>query len=426
MSSRPVRRRAARIAAISMAVVGFLLLLVMTATDLLVARNLTAGVDDRLRDQLNRPAPSLVAPLADAGAGAEQDFSEPVLRWSIDPHGSVTATETGTPPLPATLAGLSGYTTASIAGTEFRVAGHAQATGGRVIVAISTSSVSHAISTLLVTELIVAPLLLGSVFAGSFVIGRRVAGPIEAMRQRHLDFTADASHELRTPLSVIQAETSLLSEESSGEARVSLERIGGEADRMRRIVEDLLWLARFDAEPAPPHSEPVDLAAVAAVATERFRTVAGRRGLTLRLSVPTQESIVVHAAPEWLDRLAGVLVDNACRYSRRGGEVVVEVSSRDGHPRLAVRDSGPGIPAAEREQIFNRFHRGLPEGEGAGLGLAIANAVVSSTDGRWEISNRAEGGAEFAVVWRKGRRAVSAAEGVAPAPTDAVTAGPSA
>jgi two-component system sensor histidine kinase CiaH len=423
MTSRPLRRRAVRIAAISMAVVGLLLFVVMTATDLLVARNLTAGVDDRLRDQLNRAAPSVVA--APADGGAEQDFSEPVLRWSIAPHGSAIATESGTPPLPATLANLSGYATASIAGTEFRVAGQAQPTGARVIVAASMSSVSHAMSTLLVTELIVAPLLLASVFAGSFAIGRRVAGPIEAMRQRHLDFTADASHELRTPLSVIQAETSLLSEESSGEARASLERIGGEADRMRRIVEDLLWLARFDTEPAPPHSEPVDLAAVAAVATERFRTVASRRSLTLRLSAPPQESVVVHAAPEWLDRLAGVLVDNACRYSSVGGEVVVEVTSRAGHPRLAVRDSGRGIAAAERQHMFNRFHRGLQEGEGAGLGLAIANAVVSSTDGRWEISNRAEGGAEFAVVWRRGRRASSAAEGAASAPTDAVSAEPS-
>jgi signal transduction histidine kinase len=422
MTSRPLRRRALRIAGFSMAMVGLLLLVVMTATDLLVARNLTAGVDDRLRDQLNRPPPVIVA--GPVERGAEPDFSEPVLRWSVDPHGLVAATATGTPPLPATLADLSGYATASIAGTEFRVAGRAQPSGGRVVVATSMSSVTHAMSTLLVTELIVAPLLLAAVFAGSFAIGRRVAGPIEAMRQRHLDFTADASHELRTPLSVIQAETSLLREESNGAARASLERITAEADRMRRIVEDLLWLARFDTEPASPQSEPVDLAAVATVATERFQAVATGRLQTLRLSVPAEESIVVHAAPDWLDRLAGVLVDNACRYSPVGGEVVVEVSSLSGHPRLAVWDSGPGIAAAERQLIFDRFHRGLQEGEGAGLGLAIANAVVGSTDGRWEISNRAEGGAEFAVVWRKGRRASSAAQGLESAPTDSVTAGP--
>jgi signal transduction histidine kinase len=258
--------------------------------------------------------------------------------------------------------------------------------------------------TLLITELIVGPLLLVSVFAGSFVIGRRVAGPIESMRQRHLAFTADASHELRTPLSVIQAETSLLREDSTGEVRSSLDRISGETDRMRRIVEDLLWLARFDSEPSPPHSGPVDLAALAAVTTERFQSVANRRSLTLRLSVPDSDSVVLQAPAEWLDRLAGVLVDNACRYSRAGGEVALEVSTRSGHPRLAVLDTGPGVPAADRERIFNRFHRGLEEGEGAGLGLAIADAVVKATGGRWEIANRSTGGAEFAVVWPRGRR----------------------
>lgn len=421
MRSHPLRRRAVRIAAISMAVVGLLLVLLMTATDLLVARNLTAGVDDRLRDQLNRPAPSSKV----AGEStSDTDFSEPVLRWSVGSTGAVTATDPATPSLPAALATLSGYATTTVAGTEFRVGGQAQPTGGRVIVATSMASVSHAMTALLVTELIVGPLLLGSVFVGSFVIGRRVAGPIEAMRQRHLDFTADASHELRTPLSVIQAETSLLNEDSTGELRSSLGRISGETDRMRRIIEDLLWLARFDTEPAPPHSEPVDLAAVAAVTTERFRAVASRRSVTLHLSVPQHESVVVHAAPEWLDRLAGVLVDNACRYSRRGGDVVVEVTSRAGRPRLAVRDSGPGVPSAERQRIFNRFHRGLDEGEGAGLGLAIANAVVSSTGGRWEITNRPEGGAEFAVEWRRRRRAPPTPEGVTSSPTDVVIARP--
>jgi two-component system, OmpR family, sensor histidine kinase CiaH len=403
MRSRWLRQRAVRIAAISMAVVGLLLILLMTATDLLVARNLTAGIDDRLRDELNRPAASPA--VASGEAVAEHDFSAPVLRWSVTPQGSVTATDPGTPPLPAALTRLSGYTTATIAGTEFRVAGESQLTGTRVIAAASTASVGHDMFTLLITELIVGPLLLLSVFAGSFVIGRRVAGPIESMRQRHLAFTADASHELRTPLSVIQAETSLLSEDSTGEVRNSLERISGETDRMRRIVEDLLWLARFDSEPSPPHNGPVDLAALAAVTTERFQSVANRRSLKLRLSVPDSDSVVVQAPPEWLDRLAGVLVDNACRYSRAGGEVAVEVTTRNGYPRMAVLDTGPGVPAADRQRIFDRFHRGLEEGEGAGLGLAIADAVVKATGARWEIANRTSGGAVFAVVWPRGRRA---------------------
>ena len=417
MSSVPLRRRAVRIAAVSMAVVGLIFVVLMVVVDLVVARNLTAGVDDRLHDQLSRPvAVTAVAP----ESGSEQDFSEPVLRWTVSPTGSVSTAGSTTPPLPAALAAVTGPTTATIDGTEFRVAGQTEPSGGRTIVAASTASVGHALWTLVITELIVGPLLLLAVFAGSFAIGRRVASPIEAMRRRHLEFTADASHELRTPLAVIQAETSLLSEDVSGEVRAGLDRIGGETERMRRIVEDLLWLARFDTEPAAPRSEPVDLAAVAAETVERFRALAAGRGLRISLSAPP-ESTVVHATPEWLDRLAGVLVDNACRYSKAGGRVEVVVSIRHGSPRLAVRDSGPGVPAAERTRIFDRFHRGLDEGQGAGLGLAIADAVVSATGGHWEITNLPEGGAEFAVTWRGRGRGSAGMSQVNPAADTATT-----
>ncbi|MDQ2960690.1 MAG: HAMP domain-containing histidine kinase [Candidatus Dormibacteraeota bacterium] len=404
--SRPLRRRALRTATISMAAVGLLLLVLLTATDLLVARNLTAGVDDRLRDQLTRAEAAPPAVIADSGV--EGDFAEPVLRWTIDAHSAVT-TESGSPSLPASLAGTTGFVSATIAGTQFRLTGAALPDGRHLVVAASVQSVSHATATLLISELILGPVLLAAVFGGSFLIGRRVADPIEAMRQRQLDFTADASHELRTPLTVIQVETSLLGEDATGETRASLQRISGETDRMRRIVEDLLWLARFDNEPRAPTSEAVDLTTLAAGAIERFRTMAASRALDLQLSAPADESVVVELPPEWLDRLAGVLIDNACRYSRRGGAVVVAVTAAGGRPRLAVRDSGPGVPADERQRIFTRFHRGTTEGDGAGLGLAIADAVVQSTEGRWEISSPPAGGAEFAVSWRRPRRPAAVA-----------------
>jgi signal transduction histidine kinase len=280
----------------------------------------------------------------------------------------------------------------------------------RLVAGQSLAEQQHVADVLQDGEVAVAPVLVLAMFAGSLIIGLRALSPVEQSRRRQLEFTADASHELRTPLSVISAEIgiALSAPRPAEDYRATLHRIERESQRLRSIVEDLLWLARFDSEPASPPSQPLDLGTVAAVAAERFRAVANRRSLTVRLVVPERESVVVDAAPEWLDRLAGVLVDNACRYSRPGGDVVIEVTARAGHPRLAVRDSGPGVPPAERRRIFDRFHRGRHEGEGAGLGLAIANAVVTSTEGRWEISDRPEGGAEFAVVWRRGRRAMSA------------------
>ena len=388
-----LHRNALRTAALSTLVVAVVLVVLMAGVDVLFSRNLTAGVDDQLRDQLGRPIASGVF----SSHGGDTDYDEPTLHWIVGRDGNVQAA-IGTPALPQSLRSLTGFSNATIAGGQFRVAGEPTA-GGFDIVARSMAGINNAMTTVLVSELIVGPLLLVLVFMGAFVIGRRVATPVEIMRQRQLDFTADASHELRTPLSVIRAETSLLQEDAKGETRMSLERIAGETQRMRDIVDDLLWLARFDTEPNAPSGEAVDLAAVAGVAVERFHTVAAERSITLRQNVAGDE-LQVYAPPEWIDRLAGVLVDNACRYSREGTEVTVSVSRAGGRVRMSVADSGPGVPAGQASRMLERFARGTSEGEGAGLGLAIADSVVRATGGKWEIANRPGGGAEFAVSWR--------------------------
>ena len=100
----------------------------------------------------------------------------------------------------------------------------------------------------MITEAIVGPILLALVFGGAFLVGRNVAGPIERARRRQLEFTADASHELRTPLTVIEAETSLAltNARAGSHDTATLQRVAAETRRMRTIVEDLLWLARFE------------------------------------------------------------------------------------------------------------------------------------------------------------------------------------
>ena len=114
-------------------------------------------------------------------------------------------------------------------------------------------------------EAIAGPILLVAVFLGTLLIGVKAASPVELARRRQLEFTADASHELRTPLSVIEAEVtlSLTGSRSDEDYRATLGRVNQESWRLRDIVEDLLWLARFDSEPLPPADEPVDVAAIA-------------------------------------------------------------------------------------------------------------------------------------------------------------------
>jgi signal transduction histidine kinase len=249
------------------------------------------------------------------------------------------------------------------------------------------------------------------VFFGALMVGRRVGSPIERARQRQIELTADASHELRTPLSVIEAQTSLALERDRDTTwyRNAFAAVGVESKRMRRLVEDLLWLARFDSTEATPGSEATDLGVLAEQAAQRFTAVAQARGLALRVDVEPV-STMISAPPEWLDRLLGVLLDNACRYTPPDGTVDVRVGRRDGRVRLAVEDSGPGIPAAERAHIFDRFRRASDAPGGSGLGLAIADAVVRGSGGRWEVGTSATGGASMAVTWTPSIRGAAEAE----------------
>ena len=316
------------------------------------------------------------------------------------PDGTVASSETGAD-LPSGYSEVSEPTTVTIGTDEVRIQG-ARTEAGWVVVGQTTTSVTQARTTLILAEIVIAPILLIVVFLGALAIGRRVAAPIERARVRQLEFTADASHELRTPLSVIEAHTSLALAEDRDAPwyRNAFSKIEVENRRMRRLVEDLLWLARFDATKEAHAADPVDLGVLAADTVDRFRVVAEARGLSLRLAVePGDHSVAVPA--EWLDRLLGVLLDNAAKYAPPGSEVVVSVAADSGRIRLTVDDAGAGIPEAERTRIFDRFHRATDSSSGAGLGLAIADAIVRATGGRWRVGASPAGGASMSVAWRR-------------------------
>ena len=262
-------------------------------------------------------------------------------------------------------------------GPSFRLAG-AELADGRLIAGTTAEQVRTALSTLLVIEAILGPLALVILYGAASVIGRSAAAPVERARRRQLEFTADASHELRTPLSVIEAEVGLALnvKRSAPEYRRALEQIAGESKRLRHIVEDLLWLARLDSLPSAPPTGAVDVASLASVCADRFRVIGDRRGITISVTENGAAPPIVLAPAEWLDRLVSVLLDNACRYASDRGQVDVTVSAEGDRVVLVVDDSGPGISEADRERIFQRFHRASAVPGGAGLGLSIADAVV--------------------------------------------------
>ncbi len=410
MNLRPRRlprgaAHAARIALVASLLIGIVYAGCVAVLDGVVAARLVASVDARLQERLSDVREAGTAAAVTAGTDDDDDDYDnpPLYLWLVPRDRAAVQLSTGAPPLPpaSTLAGRPSLTTRLTPGT-FRL-DTVRYRGGLLVAGQSLAEQDHIEGVLSVGEALAAPVLLLAVFIGALIIGLRALSPVEQSRRRQLEYTADASHELRTPLSVIAAETSVAlgTQRKAADYRSALVRIQGEGERLRRIVEDLLWLARFDSQPPPPGDEPLDLATIAAGCADRFRAVARSHSIEIQVACDGPGPAWISAPPEWLDRLAGVLADNACRYAGPDGTVRISVRQRASRVTLTVEDSGPGIPAEERGRLFDRFHRATERGEGAGLGLAIANSIVRSTAGQWRIGDSPLGGAFFGVSWRR-------------------------
>jgi signal transduction histidine kinase len=216
----------------------------------------------------------------------------------------------------------------------------------------------------------------------------------EATLGRQREFVADASHELRTPLTSVLANLELLEEELTGEQRETAASALRSSRRMRRLVGDLLLLARADAGRAAPH-EPVDLAEIVTDAAAELEPVAGDH----EISVAAEPGAQVEGARDELHRLVLNLMENALRHTDPGTAVEASVERRDGEVVLAVEDDGPGIPAELEDKIFERFFRGGGDRSGSsGLGLSIVRAVTDSHHGTVVLEPPLDGrGARFVV-----------------------------
>jgi signal transduction histidine kinase len=399
---------AAKVATGATAVIAVVYVIAVIVLNMLVSAHLTAQTDAHLAARLAAAAhdPSLLGQqVVSAGTGQVPDYdadSAPVFLWLVNAAGTVTAHSPGALALPAGL--LAAHPphdmlafTATLGSADVFELELARDGSGWLIAGQSRAGDTHTKWLLLSAEVIAGPFLLLAMFFGSLVVGLRALAPVEHSRRRQLEFTADASHELRTPLSVIRAEAdvALSSPREAAEYRDALTRIQGESSRLRQLVDDMLWLARFDSRPPPPGDEPVDLVTLAQACADRFRAV----GPAVTADVGAGPALI-SAPPEWIDRLAGVLMDNACRYAGADGQVRISVRTQGSRVSLTVEDSGPGIPAEERPRLFDRFHRANSRGSGAGLGLAIGDSIVRSTGGKWQVGDSPLGGALLIVSWR--------------------------
>lgn len=216
-------------------------------------------------------------------------------------------------------------------------------------------------------------------------------------------FLADAAHELRTPIARMRGdvEVGLLDEVDASTAQAVLRRTQMDLTRVTVLVDELLQLARADAGEPEAEPSPAFLDDVVTDALRPWFEVARRQGRTLAIGTLLECRAMLDA--QRIDRLVAILLDNAIRYTRSGGRIVVSVTCEGNDAVLTTEDDGIGIPEQDREHVFGRFVRGrearLQSPDGSGLGLSIARSIAEAHGGRIEALPSALGGACLRVTF---------------------------
>jgi heavy metal sensor kinase len=225
----------------------------------------------------------------------------------------------------------------------------------------------------------------------------RLEQAIGDMRQ----FSTALAHELRTPLAALRGETelALMRAQSPEEYRRSLASQLEELDRLARLITQLLTLARAESGEIPLARDVVDLGALAAGVAQALEPVAQARGIAL--SCATDGDVRVTGDAGWLERLLLNLLDNAIKFTPRGGSIVVAVSRADGRPVLEVRDTGIGIAPEALAHVFDRFYQVDParssETGGVGLGLSLSRWIAQRHGATIDAASQPGSGATFTV-----------------------------
>jgi heavy metal sensor kinase len=245
---------------------------------------------------------------------------------------------------------------------------------------------------------------------------RRLRDSVQTSRR----FLADASHELRTPLTVIKGELQEIvgSDAAQGEVRERIGSVLEEVGRLEHLVSGLLALSRLDAGEMQREWVDVDLAELAASTAEQMRLMAEDRGIQLQF--PTAEPMIVRGDPGRLKQVIVNLLDNAIRFTPRGGTVTLRTLNSDDCVVLEVHDSGIGIPAAALPHVFDRFYR-VDEARsrddgGAGLGLSIARSICAAHGAQIVVDSEVGRGSCFRLRFPRPQTMVAPRRVISPSP----------
>jgi signal transduction histidine kinase len=259
--------------------------------------------------------------------------------------------------------------------------------GGLAVVQAAQSRrvVWEAVGSLL---LILVPVGLGGLLlsgAGGLYMSRRAMQPVRDSFQRQRTFIADASHELKTPLALATINAEVVKRNPTDpENDEIIEDQLSELHRMDALLSDLLLLARLDAERLDVENKPFDLAVVVAETAGRFLKRASEEGVRLEVELP--DELPVRGDPGKSAQILAALLDNAIRYTPKGGRVTVCGRRADGLAEASVKDTGAGISPEHLPRIFDRFYRTeearTRKGGGTGLGLSIARNLARAQGGK--------------------------------------------
>jgi heavy metal sensor kinase len=324
-----------------------------------------------------------------------------------------------------------------------RAAGGADGTGYRVEVGSSADSVDNTLAHVLVMLAVGLPVAVAVAVSGGFVLVRRALEPVERITRKaeeitqhnlserlpvvqsgdelerlsvslnHMinrledaihgskQFVADASHELRTPLTVMRGELESLAQDAQlrRETRETLGSVLEEVERLAKIVESLFALSRLDAGEAHAEWLRFDLAELAATTAEQMSLLAEDK--QVRVDCESTPGVTVEGDRARLKQVIVNLLDNAIKYTPRGGRVRLSVRRESGYAVLDVADDGIGIPAEALPHVFKRFYRvdtsRSREQGGAGLGLAIVESICTAHGAIVEVASAPGRGSRFRV-----------------------------
>jgi len=236
----------------------------------------------------------------------------------------------------------------------------------------------------------------------SLYLSKWALRPVERAWEQQRRFVADASHELKTPLTVILANTGILKSNrlSTVEQQMNwIENTGAEATRMKKLVDNLLFLAKADDTELSVTLSKVNLSDIAISSALAFESVAFERGVLLATSEIAAD-IYISGNEAQLKQLIGILLDNAVKYSEEKGVVTLSLETRQSKAALTVHNQGSYMAADDLEHVFDRFYRAdkSRSAEGYGLGLAIAKSIVDAHGGKISVRSDAVHGTTFTVM----------------------------